>query len=165
MELLKQIRTEEIANEAGINLREAVRIIWIDENNLVPLLFVSNHNYHKLPGWGIDEWEDIVTALKRECMEEIGAEIEIIWEVGEIHEYHEKFNKKQISYCYFGKILTKGNPNFTEHELAGGFQIVWLNLEKAIEKIKNDKPDNYEGAFIQERDLCFLETYKKIAHD
>lgn len=164
MQILKKIKTEEIINEANITLREAVRIIWIDENNLVPLLFVSNHNYHKIPGGGIDEWEDVFTALKRECIEEIGAEIEIIWEVWEIHEYHEKFNKKQISYCYFGKILTKGDPNFTEHELAGGFQIVWLKLEEAIEKIKNDKPNNYEGVFIQERDLCFLETYMSISH-
>lgn len=55
MKLLKHIQTEKIQDESKVILREAVRIIGIDENHLIPLLFVSNHNYHKLPGGGIDE--------------------------------------------------------------------------------------------------------------
>ena len=55
MHLLKQIKIEDIKDESQITIREAVRIIGLDENNLVPLLFVSRHNYHKLPGGGIDE--------------------------------------------------------------------------------------------------------------
>lgn len=39
-----------------------------------------------------------------------------------------------------------------------------MTLDEAIEQIKNDTPNNYEGIFIQERDLCFLETYKQIVH-
>lgn len=162
MKLLKQIKIDELQDESKIRFREAVRIIWIDENNLIPLLFVSNHNYHKLPGGGIDEWEDHMTALKRESMEELGSEIEVLWEVGEIQEYLEKFKTKQASYCFFGKILSKGIPNFTEDELLWGFKIVWKNLDEAITQIKNDAPNNYQGVFIQERDLCFLEEYKKI---
>jgi len=162
MHLLKQIKIEDIKDESQITIREAVRIIGLDENNLVPLLFVSRHNYHKLPGGGIDEWEDNMTALKRECMEEIGSEIEVLWEVGEIHEYRAKFNLRQISYCYFGRITSKWKPNFTEHEMAWGFQIVYMTLDEAIEQIKQDQPNDYQGVFIQERDLCFLEEYKKI---
>jgi hypothetical protein len=47
--IIKEIRTDEIKNPTPVNTREAVRIIALDENNLVPLLFVSKNKYHKLP--------------------------------------------------------------------------------------------------------------------
>ncbi len=164
MHLLKQIKTNEIQDESKIRFRRAVRIIWIDENNLIPLLFVSNHNYHKLPGGWIEDGEDQGTALERECMEELGSEIEVLGEVWEIHEYREQSHLHQISYCYFGKITPKSSPNFTEDELAWGFQIIWMTLDDAIQQVKKDAPINYQGTSIQERDLCFLEAYKKIIH-
>jgi len=37
-----------------------------------------------------------------------------------------------------------------------GFQLVWLSLDEAIEVLGNDKPINYDGKFIQKRDLIFL---------
>lgn len=59
-----------------------------------------------------------MSALKRECMEEIGAEIEMLGEIGEIHEYRADFFMKQVSYYYFGKITSQGKPKFTELELS-----------------------------------------------
>ena len=38
----------------------------------------------------------------------------------------------------------------------------WLTLNEAIETLRNDKPKDYEGWFIQQRDLAFLEEFKKI---
>jgi len=52
--------------------------------------------------------------------------------------------------------------NFTEKELNQGFKIVWLSLDEAISKIKNDKPENYEGSFIQKRDIAFLRKAQQI---
>ncbi len=39
-----------------------------------------------------------------------------------------------------------------------------MTLDEGIEQIRQDNPNNYEGIFIQERDLCFLEAYKNIIH-
>ena len=60
-----------------------------------------------------------------------------------------------------GKVIEKGQPDFTSGELAEGFELVWLSLDDAVAKLKKDKPLNYEGKFIQERDLRFLEEAKK----
>jgi hypothetical protein len=59
-----------------------------------------------------------------------------------------------------GKITKKGVPDFTKEELSDGFKVVWLSLNKAILKVKNDKPKDYEGGFIQQRDLKFLQKSK-----
>ena len=170
MELLKEIRDTKFPDdESKVKLREASRIVVIDDNGLIPLLFVSKQNYHKLPGGGIDKGENKMEALIREVLEETGCEIKVEGEVGEIIEYRSavsfnwKHNLKQISYCYWGKILTKDDtPHFTEEELSQGFTLVWLPLQKAITTIENDKPKNFEGSFIQKRDLCFLKRAREM---
>lgn len=95
-------------------------------------------------------------------MEEVGSTIEVGGEVGKIIEFRSRWDLLQTSYCYYGKIISKGEPDFTEKELSQGFKIVWLPLKKAILKVENDKPENYEGSFIQKRDLVFLQEYEAI---
>lgn len=167
MKLLKELR-DSIFPESNIEIqyRFASRIIMFDESKLIPILFVSKHNYHKIPWWWIDKDEDKITAVKREALEETWCDIEIKWEIWEIIEYRSatnfnwKWNLEQTSYCYWWKIISKWEAFFTEEELENWFKIVWLPLDEAIKKLKNDKPDNQEWKFIIERDLTFLEEFK-----
>jgi len=163
MELLKEIKDKEFPkDQSGLKIREASRAILFDENGLVPLLFVSKHNFHKIPGGGINDNENKKQALMRECFEEIGCDIKIEGELGKIVEFRSKWNLKQISYCYYGKIISKGEPNFTEKELDSGFKVIWLSLEDAIFKIENDDVKNYPGIFVKKRDLEFLKKVKEV---
>jgi len=58
MELLKEIKDKKFPkDQATLKIRKASRAILFDENGLIPLLFVSKYNYHKLPGGGIDAGE------------------------------------------------------------------------------------------------------------
>ena len=163
MELLKEIKDKEFPRDKStLKIREASRAILFDKNNLIPLLFVKKYNYHKLPGGGIEGSEDKIQALVRECIEEVGSNIKITAEVGKIVEFRSKWNLKQISYCYYGNILSKSDPTFTEKELNQGFEIIWLSLKDAISKVESDKPENYEGVFIQKRDLEFLKKAAQL---
>jgi 8-oxo-dGTP pyrophosphatase MutT (NUDIX family) len=163
MQLLSEIKDADYpSDESILEIREASRAIAFDEDNLIPILFVGKRNCYKLPGGGIDDGENQLEALAREMKEEAGCTIEVTGEVGEVIEFRSKWNLKQTSYCYLGKVVLKGDPEFTETELKNGFKLIWVSLDEAITKIENDKPADYEGKFIQQRDLILLKKAKEI---
>lgn len=163
MEQLLEIKDSEWPKDQSVlKIRKAARAVILDENGLVPMLFVSRRNFHKLPGGGVDAGENLMEALIREVKEEVGCEIEVMKEVGTILEFRSKWNLKQTSYCYIGKATSKGVPKFTDNEIEEGFQLIWLPLEEAIAKITNDTTDDYEGGFILQRDLIFLKKAQQI---
>lgn len=170
MKTILTIHEQDIIPEApivptnGFRKREAARAVVLDSTGKVALLHVGLYNYHKLPGGGIDEGEDIPTALERELLEEIGCKAQVTGEIGEIIEYRNQFELEQTSYCFAATLIgEKGEPDFTEKELREQFSIVWADsLTTAIDLLKQDKPLNYEGKFIQKRDSALLQAAKNI---
>lgn len=87
-------------SQIDFKIRKAVRTILLNSSGECALLSVTKENYFKLPGGGIELGEDIESALRREVKEEVGADIDIVKEVGIIVEYRIKDKRLQISYCY-----------------------------------------------------------------
>ena len=140
MKIIKLINHENVSDEVAntYRTREAVRAIVFDENNLVPILHATKNNYYKLPGGGIEAGEDHKEALRRECLEEIGTDVEVLNEVGTIVEYRSKQNLKQISHCYIAKTVgEKRPPELTENEISEGFVQIWTSFEDAKNKLSN----------------------------
>jgi len=143
--------------------RRAVRAVILDDEKRIAILHVTKHNYHKLPGGGIEKNEDEITALNRESLEEAGCQIEITSQIGSILEYKDQWKIKQESFCYLAKIIgQKQQPEFTDEELVDGFKLLWVDLDTAIKLVESDQPDIYEGQIINARDLTFLQEVKKI---
>ncbi|MEI7025896.1 NUDIX hydrolase [Paenibacillus sp. y28] len=163
MELIKEIGQSDIGlpaeSTAGVRfrLRRASRAVVFNPDGQVALLYVSGDGYHKLPGGGIEDGEDMYGALHRELLEEAGVQIEVLSELGAIIEYHNEFELLQISYCFTCKVIgAQGEPSFTEEELTDGFQLKWTVLDEAIRLVETDCPASDSGRFIQARDLAFL---------
>ena len=96
------------------SLREAARAIVFDKDKNIALLLVGRDKYYKLPGGGIEEGEDRMFGLQRECYEEIGCAVEVVGEVGYTVEYWKEDNERQTSYCYIAKVVgEKGEPDYT----------------------------------------------------
>lgn len=163
MKLLRVIKDKDLStDESTLEIRESSRGVFLNKDRLIPLLFASKCDIHELPGGGIEPGEDKHSALVREVLEEAGGEIEVTRELGKIIEYRSKLNVKQISYCYLGNIRSVRKPKFTKEELREGTILEWLTIDEAISKVKNDKSTDYEGPFIQERDLLLLQKAKRI---
>lgn len=159
MKKIKTIKFNNITEKdvSHFKEREASRAIVFDEDKNIGILYVSKYKYHKLPGGGVESEESRADALKRECLEEIGCNIKITDELGEIIEYRDKWSLKQHSYCYIAKVVgEKLDPSFTEKEKENGFLIKWIKLSEALQLLENDNPKDYEGMFIKERDASFL---------
>ncbi|MFA6430149.1 MAG: NUDIX domain-containing protein [Candidatus Paceibacterota bacterium] len=160
MKQIKLINPDNISDfEAeSFKLREAARAVVFDENGMIALLFASKDDYYKLPGGGIEDTEDKIVALKRECLEEIGCNVDVVNEIGLITEYRNKSKLKQISYCYLVKVNgKKGKPSFTEDEIKNGFREVWLSYEDATRALNKINTTNFVGGtYIAQRDQTFL---------
>lgn len=170
MKLIAEIYEQDVnpgapqIDDTAFRTREASRAVVFDASGKVALLHVGLHHYHKLPGGGIDEGEDVPTALERELMEEIGCKAEVTAEVGSTIEHRNQFELVQTSYCFLAnQIGEKGEPDFTEKELRNQFAIVWADdINHAITLLEADAPDDYEGKFIKIRDTALLKAAKEL---
>lgn len=150
---------------SSYGIREAARAVVFDKNHHIALLHVTRKKYYKLPGGGIEPGENKIGALKRECREEIGCDISEVKKLGKVTEHRKIFKLNQISYCYTAKVHgDKQEPQFTNEEIADGFQVVWVQFEKALELIANSKVTETEGkAYIVPRDAAILKMAQKNA--
>ncbi len=138
--------------------REAARAVVFNKEKQVAMLHAKVYNYHKLPGGGVEEGEDIHTALAREVLEEIGCSIENVQELGVIEEFRNKQALHQISHCFVADLLGEvGATSLEEGEIAEGFETVWMPLEEAIAAMEQElSNDYYDAKFMTPRDLTFL---------
>ena len=143
--------------------RTAARAVVFDNEGNVGLIYSEVHKYHKLAGGGVEEGEDLVTALKREIQEEIGCDIVDIQELGYIEEFRNKIALHQHSYCYTARVVgEKGEPAYEEGEKAEGFVPVWMPLSDAIAALESElDADHYLARFMTRRDLAFLKAAEK----
>lgn len=162
MKQLTIINPESVTEEEVINYktRESSRAVVFDKEDKIALLYVAEGDYYKLPGGGIEEGEDKAIALKRECLEEIGCNVEVVNEIGIVVEYRGFSKLKQISYCYLAKVVgEKGKPNFDEKELSRGFKEVWMTKEEAKEVLGTCDTKIFAAKnYLVARDLAILEV-------
>jgi ADP-ribose pyrophosphatase YjhB (NUDIX family) len=167
MKLLKTIKDADLALTTPAPdtyvERKAARGIIFDKNDNIALLHVTKNHYHKLPGGGVEKDESLVEALKRETMEEIGCNIDNIKELASVEEYRNKSTWHQMSYCFTADVVgEKGTPKLEEEEIAEGYETVWIGLDEAIKIIESeDNVEDYDGKFIQMRDLILLKEIKQ----
>ena len=166
MRLLRTIDLDSLSPESlkTLTLRRAARAIVLDGVKNVALLHVQKGGYYKLPGGGVEPGEDFISALKRECGEEIGCEIEVDQEIGMTIEYRGKHNNiKQESYCYLAHLIgAKGVVSLTEDEVANGFASLWVPMNEAIRLVSEANTEDYQGQFIIPRELVFLREAEKL---
>jgi len=164
MKSLASIRPEDVDPKAPhfdyatFTSRPAGRAIIFDGDK-VALIHVSNHGYYMLPGGGIED-EDIPSALAREIMEEVGCEVHVEEEVGSAEVYFDRWQQKQIDYCYTAKKVGKDHDTeLIPFEKDAGFQTVWAdNLAAAIKLVESAAPEERDGKLVRARDLLFLKA-------
>ncbi len=126
-------------------MRQAVRMIIIEEGKVLLIHRIKNTEYWVFPGGGIEEGESHQQALKREAMEELGVEVEVGEKVfEEIMKITDMLDCQ--SYFYLCKITGGeiGTGNGPEWQSDGGYigqhHIEWRSINE-LGKI-DLKPDS-----------------------
>ncbi len=113
-------------------------------------------------GGGVEENEDLISALKRELKEELGIQVNVIDKIGTVSDYYNLLHRHNISNYYLCKIKTFGNNNLTEDE-KNIFHISTLKLTfdeaiKEYERCSNTKI----GRLVANRELPIIYKAKEI---
>lgn len=147
-------------NQKEYKQRVAVRSIVVDDVGKIALLKANKFQYHKLPGGGVEEGEEMVEALNREIKEETGCEVDILSELGLVIEVRDQISFIQESFCYVSKVVgEKGDPEFTDYEIGEECEVIWVSPEEAYKLILKNDTANYSGKFMVERDSFIVKYY------
>ncbi len=151
-------------------MRYAARGLVFNSDNKIAILNKKNKNEYKLVGGGLEGEEDPKLAFKREVLEEAGCEVEIDDFIGNTKEERSQYNFVQISYIYTSHVVNDThNLHLTEKEIAEGGRLLWMDIDEAIEKIRDcidklipsDYEDVYTTKFVVRRDYYILKYYKE----
>lgn len=167
MVIIKTITEEEFGRKStpekwpDYRIRVGARAVLYDNLGHIALIHVSNHKYYKLPGGGVDESETILDGLRRELLEEVGVtNIEIISEIGEVHEYRDEWDMKAEHHGYEAKIIGElGKSQRTDDEIIAGYEVIWVkDIDEAIKLVESGKKfiNEYGQFFEVARELAFL---------
>lgn len=155
--------SEKVDKDITSYYRGAARAIVLNSKREMVLQHAAKYDYYKLPGGGIGNGEDTISALHREVMEEAGCRIDVLEPVGLIIEHRERLKLTQISYCYLAKIKGKqGKTHLEEGEKQEGFEPQWWSMRKALHLVENGYKDSYMAKFMVKRDAIFIKKAMEL---
>lgn len=144
------------------SLRRVANAVLRNNKGEIGLIYVTSEDFYVLPGGRIEEGETVEQALKREIMEEVGVESEIVGEVGMAICYEEQAKNINISYTFVARAIGEtGARSLTEDEAKAGCETRWMTIDEAIERIKQTEPSEYIGHFLKRRERLVLEEFIK----
>ncbi len=160
MRLIKTFNEENVSEEEKREFFKevSVRIVVIDDNDNVAILYSNKGDFYVLPGGRIENGETIQESVIRESGEETGCNVEVLREIGKTIQIKAKKRMIEESLCYLARVLgEKRRPDFQEEESSEDFTIFWFSIDDAKKRIGSNKVSkNLYYNYITERDLLFL---------
>ncbi|MDO5000598.1 MAG: NUDIX hydrolase, partial [Bacteroidales bacterium] len=96
-----------------------VRAVRDDEFGAATLIETS--------GGGVEPGEDLRDAIRRELREELGAQVEILGEIGVVSDYYNLIHRHNINHYFLCRVVSLGDRHLTEDE-ADRFHLSTLKL-------------------------------------
>ncbi len=172
MEYLKTITDEDIFENPKFEKpdvfekRTTVKAVVINDEGKFGFVTTFVNGFYLLAGGGA-EGGNLEEEIKRECDEEINFEIEVLREVGRIHEYRNRNAKEYETVCFIARTMKElPEDTRTEDEKKKDLHVVWIGkneainiLKEQVEKVKRGEVEFYNTAFNIVRDELFFNEY------
>ncbi|SCY71757.1 tyrosine-protein phosphatase [Butyrivibrio sp. INlla14] len=113
-------------------------------------------------GGGVEADEDLITAIKRELKEELGAEVSIVCKIGLVSDYYNLIHRHNLNNYFLCKVLSFGEKNLTQDEIES-FHLSTLRLsyQDAVKEYKRCSVTKL-GRLVANRELPMLKRAKEI---
>lgn len=163
--LIVELTDKNVLGQEGFSNRpprKTARAILMNEDGKYAVMYAEKFHLHSLPGGGIEEGEDAVSALVREVLEETGCTCDSIESLGIVSEnrYHADFTS--LSYYFVVHTRTKTSvQHLTEDEIKNGTSLKWCTFEEMIHLIRDITHETSQRKFLQARDLSALGEYQR----
>lgn len=116
-------------------VRNSVKALIIENDKLLCIRKTDEQGvYYILPGGGQEKNETFIETVKRECLEEIGAEVEVeklmyIREyIAKNHEFSEYDDNHQVEYMFRCNLLSQPNEEKATNIDDGQNGIAWISI-------------------------------------
>ena len=132
--------------------------------DMVLMIHCAFYDDYTFPGGGVEEGEDPIDALARECMEEAGVVIKNVkpfYKIVEEREMDEETYMHHESLFYLCEVEKTCEQHLESYEIELGYEPVWISIDEAIKNnlLRMDmlKETDYKGVLERElRILCKL---------
>ncbi len=113
-------------------------------------------------GGGVELGEELLTAIKRELKEELGASVDVVCKIGIVSDYYNLIHRYNINNYFLCKIKSFGETNLTQDEIES-FHLSTLKMtyEEAVMEYENRKNTRL-GTLVANRELPVLHRAKEI---
>lgn len=167
MEFINHLQDDQWPFNGITHVREIVRAVVLDENNQVALtkLFgddiFGHRDYYELPGGGIQPGESKMQALRREMAEELGYQVALIGEIGEVDDYYNLICRENHNYFYILRRKAYVGQHLEPFEQTMIEKIVYVSLAEAIH-LYEAMSDSGVSALVKHRELPILLRAQEI---
>lgn len=140
--------------------RLTARAIVRNQDGLYAVMYSDKFKLHSLPGGGVEDGEDVLTALHREVYEETGCVCDEIKELGIVAENRASLDYTQINYYYVVTTTHQpGENHLTESEQASQTVVQWHTMDEMVRLINEQEFDRIQGKYLKARDVAALKEY------
>ncbi len=167
-EIKLSLRDEEWQFEYSDHDRHIVRAIVFDNKGYLYFVRADRDDDFgravviETAGGGVEEGEELTSAIKRELFEELGAEVEVLCKIGVVDDYYNLIHRHNINNYFLCRVISFGEKHLTEDEAKRwNLSTLKLTYNEAVREYENNLSSRL-GRLIAKRERPILEMAKKI---
>ena len=142
--------------------RITARAIVRNQSGLYAVMYADKWKLHSLPGGGVEDGEDVLTALRREVYEETVCVCDDIRELGIVLENRATLDYTQINHYFVVTTAhTAVETHLTEAERNCCTVVKWVKFDELVRLIGQQEFDRVQGKYLKLRDVAALAEYAK----
>ena len=167
-ELYLELRDEEWPLENITHDRRIARGIVFDDDGKFYFVRANRDDlfgkatHIETPGGGVEDGEELMTAIRRELSEELGIEVDVLCKIGVVSDYYNVIHRHNLTNYYLCRVVSFGEKHMTEDEI-NEFHLSTLKMryEDAVAEYERNR-ESAIGRLIANREVPMIKRAKEI---